>query len=138
MTHRFFFALGFALLASASLMAQSDPMSIDIPFAFHVGNDVLPPGHYSVTPRLYEIHLLKIRCTGCSGAAMTVVNSVHASKPRDKFTLEFMRYGSDYFLERVWTPGYDQGSELIKSKAEQVLVRNINTTQPALVALTKH
>ena len=138
MKNRFFATLSsLALLTSAAAFAQSDAvMQANIPFEFHVGATILPPGRYEVRPQINP-GVLSIRRRDCNASAMIVMHAVDARKTPEAATLVFNRYDDTYFLSRVWTPEYSQGRELPKSKAELEYARNSWPAQPAVVALVR-
>jgi hypothetical protein len=112
------------LLTAAAAFGQSNAvMGVDIPFEFHAGANILPAGHYEVTPEAAQ-NVLMIRCLECKAAALITVNAVEAGKAPEKGSLVFNRYNGARFLAQVWTPGRTAGQELPKSKAERELARN--------------
>ena len=136
MTYRAFAALSaLALLASASAFAQSDPIKFDIPFAFHVGDRILPAGKYSVTPSTGQTHALTIRGIENKTGLMVLTDGVYTLRRPSAPTLEFMRYGRDFFLERFQDPGYDVGRQLHPSKTEMLIAAKAAETKPHLIVL---
>jgi hypothetical protein len=136
MTHRVFATLAtVALLTSVSLCAQGDPIQFQIPFAFHVGDRVMPAGKYSVTPRMSQGAALAIRCFETKAALMILTDAAYTAKPHGAPTLEFTRYGSEYFLERFTDPAYDRGRQLRRSKSELLIAAQVAATKPHLVTI---
>lgn len=123
-------------MALASGYAQ-DKVVADIPFQFAVGNKSLPAGEYSVTQLSPAVMLIK--SDDGSGAAMALANPAQANKAPDEAKLVFHRYGDQYFLFQVWTPGSNTGREVAKSKLERELARRQlahNASQRLLVYVT--
>ena len=133
----------FATLSSLTLLtvgaafAQSDAvMQADIPFAFHIGAQILPAGHYQVRPS--GVHdILSITCRECKAGAMIVMDRAYAGKTPVLATLVFNRYDKTRFLSRVWIPEYSQGKELSKSKAELEFARDSSPVPQVEVALVR-
>ena len=101
------------LFTTAALFAQTGNqrlMKVNIPFAFSVGDATLPAGQYL----LYTINPdWGIRFATIDGKHNAFVNTLpnYPSKPSENSRLVFRRYGSEYFLEQVWTAG----DELVRS-----------------------
>ena len=101
------------LFATAALFAQTGNqrlMKVNIPFAFSAGDAKLPAGQYL----LYTISPdWGIRFATIDGKHNAFVNTLpnYPSKPSENSRLVFRRYGSEYFLEQVWTAG----DELVRS-----------------------
>ena len=135
MTNRILATLGLlSLLTSVSLVAQSDPLKIEIPFAFHVGDKLLPAGHYRVTPGPHPF-LSTIRSLDSDMSMMILTEGVYAAKGPKEPTFQFTRYGDAYFLERIWSQGEILGRQLRKSNAELEMARQTPPVQPTLVSL---
>lgn len=135
MTNRILATLSvLSLLTSVSLSAQSDPLRIEIPFAFHVGDKLLPAGHYRVTPGAQPF-LSTIRSFDSDVSMMILTDGVYAAKGPKEPTLQFKRYGDAYFLERIWSQGQTLGRQLHKSAAELEMAKQTQSVQPILVSL---
>ena len=113
-----------ALLAAPAVYAQST-MRVDIPFQFHVQNQVLPAGAYRVS---YDAAFQRMALLLPDGSGMFLPAHT-AYRPRAEYvgSLVFHKYGNAYFLRQVWTPGGPYGFGLLASKAE----REIAKVQPA-------
>ncbi len=137
MKSRIFFTLSsLTLLTAAAALAQSGSvMHADIPFEFHVGKTVLPAGHYDIRPN-YLQGILFLKCAECSqaGALVRTTGTEAATLPKTG-ELVFHRYGEMYFLSRVWSPGYHQGSELPPSKSEREFLRGGSSGLAADIAI---
>jgi hypothetical protein len=110
------------------------PLHAMIPFDFIVRGKSFPAGKYEVrrtndSPETLEIQNVKTRET-----AMFNTDPVEARKTPGNAKLVFHRYGDDYFLSQVWTPGDDTGRELVPSHKERHELARINTP-PETVAI---
>ncbi len=126
-----------ALLTAATAFAQGpDVLQADIPFAFHVSQNVLPAGHYDVI-RQVGSNLLTFRCSDRHASATVISSGINAPKTQEAGKLVFNRYGRAYFLSTVWSPGVSLGRLLPKSKAEREMARNASAAPPVEVALIR-
>ena len=48
---------------------------------------------------------------------------------RTKSTLVFHKYGDQYFLEQIWSGGEQTGSQLLESRSERTVRRQLAQTQ---------
>ena len=123
------------LLVAATGFAQ-EPLKTNIPFDFTVGKTWMGAGEYLVqfdipgTVRIMSADH-KTSCT-----VITIgVQTEKMSEAGKAGKLVFHRYGETYFFSQVWRPGYDQGREVPKSKAELEVARNLGGGQLANIRL---
>ena len=111
--------IGCLLFSAASLLGQTTAsqrlMVINVPIAFRVGDQSLPPGQYhifTVTPER------SIRITHAKGkpAAIVLTMPQYASAPSENDRLVFRRYADKYFLTEVWTAGQNVARNPMLSK----------------------
>ena len=115
-------AIAFAT-AVVSAQAQSAKTVIShIPFEFVVADQTLPAGEYRVNRSIGNA--LKIS-TG-DAAAFRLTNEIEPSKDR-RARLVFHRYGNQYFLAEVWTGAGEAGRQLLKSRQERAIEREMST-----------
>src|SRR5258705_13572224 len=94
---------GVALLGAASLFAQgSQKLIVEVPFAFHVGNSMLPAGEYTVDR---DANILRLRSDDAKSSVMIHTNGVQKLNAPTQGQLVFNKYGDEYFLSQVWNPG---------------------------------
>lgn len=108
-----------ALLAGAfAAMGQTRPgdMIVNVPFAFVVGRQALPAGHYIVAAVDDNIRIFNSQT---SGLYVPTHGALRANSDGSK--LVFHRYGDTYFLSAVWVTGNTIGRELFRSRAEREL-----------------
>jgi len=91
------------VMAFASVLAFGQGLverqSFVIPFAFSVGNKVLPAGEYSVSR---EAEVLRIQSKDGKRNALALPIRSGETRPADQAKLTFKRYGNDYQLSQVW------------------------------------
>ena len=110
-------------LAVAVASAQSTtPMNFRTPFAFAIGDQLLPAGEYTVRVVSVTGTLLFSKA---DGTASGFVNSLPLQKTEfeDRSKLVFHRYGSQYYLSEIWTTGYRTGRTIIQHPSELNLAK---------------
>jgi hypothetical protein len=113
-----------ALFGALGLQAagpEQNAVVAKVPFAFTVGEKMLPAGVYTIAPG--AVRLLWIRGDSWRDSANVLVIPANAGKSRAKGALVFHKYGRSYFLREVWTGGGDQGARIRESKAEREYLR---------------
>lgn len=112
--------------AAVPMFAQHyGPMKVTVPFNFAVENQRLQAGEYTIE----RVANLTLRIRSSDGRVST---AFIAFPTQGKATLKqgrcvFHRYGSDYFLAKIWTPGLDVGWEVLRGKLEMELAKNGTT-----------
>ncbi len=102
----------------------------NVPFAFHVGNELMPAGEYQVA-HINSRDMLLIR--GVKNKQVIVVHGLPSGKYADETAkLVFHRYGDTYFLRQVWIPNFN-ANELFESKAEKEYANRWNRPEPTAV-----
>ncbi|MGH9931324.1 MAG: hypothetical protein ACREA9_19130 [Pyrinomonadaceae bacterium] len=134
-----------ALLTVAGLSsakAQTQPglqLKASIPFAFSVGNQVMPAGEYTVrcTNPSSDMKILQLRSTDGRESALVRTSSV-IGKSQDVAKLVFYRYRDQYFFAQVWLPSEAIGLQAAKSRAEKQMARELaaNKSAKETVAVT--
>ena len=122
MTKRLFCNLSVILLASVSAFAQQ-PIKVQIPFSFHVGQSILPAGEYTADSNVAQ-GILRLRSGDYKSNVMIMSNHVQSNTTSDASKLVFHKYADQYFLYQVWTAGSNSGRELRQSKPEMRLAAN--------------
>jgi len=125
-----------AALTGAGLCA-GDATHFKIPFAFHVGNKVMPAGSYDVST-LTDPAALVISCFECKKSMVVLTNGISLYKAAELPTLQFQRYGEEYFLEKYLNGPLSMGRAFYKSKAELEIAKRSTAVQPDLVAVKAH
>ena len=117
---------GFLLLLPLAQAQVSQSIQGNVPFAFQVGNTVLPAGEYIVHPLRSGSPALQIQSSEAKGKTIMCLSvptqTTSAQEPR----MIFHRYGSTYFLSQIWSGGgLNTGSEFAPSKAERAMARQM-------------
>jgi len=127
-----------AIIGFAGLRAR---VSADVPFNFIIGDKEFKAGKYTIgrVPAMGTSETLILRSADNTEAFNFNVNNVYGKgEPRAK--LVFNRYGNQYFLAQVFDGQSEQGSALLKSKAEREAAKKRdvitqNATEPEVVAV---
>jgi len=131
------------LLLGATAHAQltGAPIRINIPFDFNIRGKTLPAGDYEVKRINDEVESLEISNVKHShDHAMFETEPVDARKAPRHAELVFHRYGDEYFLSEIWTPGVGTGRELFMSRQERAVKQemakdNNGQSEPQTVAV---
>jgi hypothetical protein len=118
--------LAFMTAVMSSAQSRRQNLQASIPFDFVVGDKALAAGEYvvgKITSSSDEGIMVHSRDSRQSAIQLTSAVQAHAAKNRAM--LIFHRYGSAYFLEQVWTSGSAEGREMLKSKAERAIEREL-------------
>jgi hypothetical protein len=112
--------------AGVSANAQSSRTVVsNVPFEFVVGGNALPAGEYRITRALGNA--LTIRSADANAAAMRLTIEIQPGKDKQHARLVFHRYGNSYFLAEVWSGAGDMGRQLLKSRQERAIERELST-----------
>jgi hypothetical protein len=111
--------------AVVSANGQSRHQVAKIPFEFVVGDNNLPAGQYDVTAMTSNDAVLRITNSEQRQTAIRLTQTISHTKPADKGKLVFRRYADRYFLAEVWSAGDTSGRQLMKSKQERAIEREL-------------
>lgn len=117
-------AVGMALAASAAVYAQtSTTLRVDVPFAFSASGKMMPAGTYLLAQEQ------KVSAVWIKGnRSMIAITTGHLA-PKSEYEqprLVFECYGSECFLQQIWTGGNSSGVRVRTSAREQELAgRNV-------------
>ena len=122
--------LAVASLSSTSHAQSSDALAkVNVPFGFEVGSQHFAAGVYTV--RMLSDHLMSINGKSDSGLAMA--NRDTDLKPSAQGKVIFRRYGSQFYMREVWTPGGSTHLRCVKTKTERQAERTLLASDPAQV-----
>lgn len=127
-------AAGLAIIgAVAPARAQSNPMRVDIPFAFLAGEQNLPSGIYWVQLDA-QFHTLSLRAINERASSRLLVRDSRVGRnPSEAFrgVLSFQKYGATLVLKGLYAAGAVERHDLRPSKAEMELVKATGVTETA-------
>ncbi len=108
-----------ALTALALAAVPATLMTAKIPFAFHVGSNAFPAGTYVVSNAGSAGVVILRNEQDTKKNVATITNTNYSSSANEKATLQFHRYGDQYFLAKVMPAGTTTNLELQKSRSER-------------------
>lgn len=92
----------------------------DIPFAFHVGDRLMPAGRYRVQPLLTSA--FEISADNRNGERAAFVTApAGGGKIHDNSSLVFLRSGNQSYLSQIWRAGMANGYHLPKTKQQEAV-----------------
>jgi hypothetical protein len=122
------------MLTAVSVAAQSERSKITIPFSFIVGEKTLPAGEYTVEPnRRNSDRYWLVQNRDSRTSCLFTTMSVRANQTQEETKLVFHRYGDQYFLSQIWTPGANSGRELLMPGLERKLAKNAKIERQTIV-----
>jgi len=120
-------AMMLVLGAVVPVMAQySGPMKVTVPFSFVVENDRMHAGDYTIQ-RVADGRLRIQSNDGRTAATFLAFPKQGKATPEQAHFI-FRRYGSEYFLATIWTPGQEVGWEVLQGKLETELARKATSS----------
>jgi hypothetical protein len=131
------------VIAALSAYAQMPGTALraSIPFDFNVRGKVLPAGEYEIRRITDEPGVLIISSlTDNHERAMFDTQPVETRQLSSQSQFVFHRYGESYFLSEIFAGGGQTGRELLRSRQERDLSREMasNRTGPEMVAVTAY
>ena len=137
---RKFFAAGlFTVLASTYSYGQNVPQPIaqaTVPFRFQMGWASMPAGTYVISSESGGLVLFRGLAGKPAAAILTLPASRHGKSLNS--SLQFTRYGDDYFLAKIRTEDLPDGLAFPKSKREKELARSAAFSHTDEIALQTH
>jgi len=128
-----------ALLAAVPAQAQLPgvPIRVTIPFDFNVRGKTLSAGKYEIRRIGDQPDGLLIYNVTNHQHAVFESEPVQTSRAPRRGEVVFHEYGDTYFLAQIWTGGEEEGRELIPSRDEKRLERDLADKggAPVMVAL---
>ena len=111
-----------ALMLVPPAIAQSQHLTVTVPFDFYVATKLLPAGTYTVKPGSQGE---AIQIAGRNGQTAFVLTKALTRNPRPGSNrVAFRQYGDASFLVGIYWADYPNGRETVTSSMEQRLARN--------------
>lgn len=132
MTKRVIHSLSVILLAAVSAFAEQ-PVTVQIPFSFHVGNSVFPAGSYRADTDVAP-GVLRLRSDDGKKAVMAIYTHVQSNAPSRGSKLVFHKYADQYFLYQIWSSGSSDGGQLPRSRRETEIATTGHRSIEAILA----
>ncbi len=122
------FATAVAANAQVSRVASnetSNNLMVVIPFEFTLDYKTMPAGEYLVQTLGTAGNGLLIQSIDGKTSAFRPSEAIEQERNRDNARLVFHRYGDRYFLSQVWCGGDSAGRQLMKSRDELEMEREV-------------
>lgn len=126
--------VGFAL-AGIGLYAQGKDVIAKVPFAFYMGDKVMPQGTYRFS-EIANRGIVTVRSAAAANSLATV--AIMGDKQEQAPRLVFTCYNGTCFLSQVWAGYSSQGVALPHSKRERAMASNGLTGTLAVIKLAVH
>lgn len=117
---------------------SSQQLTVDVPFAFNVGNTELPAGEYTVKIINPSSDRAVLQIRDAKGQSSTLVGTTDiVGRSVTSAKLSFNQYGAQYFLAQVWMAGDATGLTTSRSSAERAAIKQVgmNGRSSSLVAI---
>src|SRR5579864_6818070 len=111
------------LAVGVSKGQSTEPLTFRTPFAFVVGDQLLPAGEYTI--RVVSLTgTLSVR--SADGTAHVFINSRPLQKldTESRFKLVFHHYGVHYYASEIWALGYRTGRSIMQCPSELELAKS--------------
>jgi len=112
-------------LATAVVSNAQRQLTANVPFDFVIGDKALPSGEYAVNRATSDGSVLTIQSADNKESAVRLTNSIQPKSDNSNARLVFHRYGSTYFVAEVWAGGDREGRQLLQSKREKAMQKEI-------------
>lgn len=99
-----------------------DTLNVDVPFSFYIENTHLPAGNYSIRG-IDSSDPFDLLITNKNDTVEVdfLTSAARIEQPTIDPELEFQKFGSHYFLSRIWLEGMNRGFLLMKPRMQQKL-----------------
>ncbi len=129
-----FVGIAVILLAAGVASAQStEPFNFRTPFAFVVGDTLVPAGAYAVRV-VSPTGTLSIRGEEENVSVLTGSLPIQGQEASNRYKLIFHRYGEHYYISEIWAPGYQTGRTIQPRASELELAKNEKTQHVTVYA----
>jgi hypothetical protein len=124
-----------AVVLAAPVSAQTVALNASVPFDFVVGGRTMPAGSYLVSSEgVHGILAIRNESTGVA-PTFIISNAAYGAMDSGGGVLTFNRYGSDYFLAKVWDGSRAAGRSIPMSKTERERVKSSSLGKPEVVTI---
>lgn len=122
---RMFLALSAACLSGSALSAQTYRITAEIPFAFHVNDNVQPAGKYLLAEKSGAVHMPAMTSVADGRSVFVIGANQSLDTVRNSGTkVVFHCYsGNGCFLAEIW-PGNGLGTSVPKSRTEKEILKD--------------
>ena len=114
-----------ALVAAVGTARAQSPVniSVDVPFDFYVGDQLMPAGRYTVKRAVKDNDRTLVVAGEDEDDRTAALTAPVGGRGSKQSALVFHRYGGEHFLRSAWTGGDAEGREFRESKRERAARR---------------
>lgn len=114
-----------ALVAAVTDARAQSPvnLSVDVPFDFYVGDQLMPAGRYTVKRAVKDTNRTLVVAGENKDERAAAATAPAAGRESKQSALVFHRYGGEHFLRAAWTAGDAEGRAFTESKRERAARR---------------
>jgi hypothetical protein len=116
-------------VVSANAQTRGRSLEANVPFDFIVGDQTMAAGQYSISQITQQADDIAVRSAASSANAIRLTNGVEADETPKQSKLVFHQYGDKFYLAQIWTVANREGRELLKSRSEKTLERELSASQ---------
>lgn len=135
--------IGFLFVVSSiSAFAQTPLVKANIPFDFQVNGKAMAAGEYTIVQPTSPADTIIVRSVQKPSPALAIFRRTASTEVATKSQLVFRRYGNQYFMANMQVQGVAGNLELLTTKAERNLVKELsgrflanNKVEPELVTV---
>jgi len=103
------------LLSVATSHAQTQKISVSVPFDFRIGTQHMTAGQYAITTGDgYGVIIRGLSTTDTAHVMTTSIGSKHPEQ--EPLRLVFRTVGNEHYLVQVWSPGLQDGRRIALPK----------------------
>lgn len=134
-----------ALVAAVGTARAQSPVniSVDVPFDFYVGDQLMPAGRYTVKRAARDTNRALLIAGEDGGDRAAAMTTPTVGREARQSALVFHRHGEQHYLRAAWTVGETEGRAFRESKLERaarerrrLLVKNEGGVKPEVVEVT--
>jgi hypothetical protein len=104
---------------------QTGSVKVKVPFSFILGDKAYPAGEYGFLAGKANV---VVQNSDGTRIAMRMANHVTGRSPGKSGQVIFECYIDQCFLSQIWTPGQDDGRQLLRSRREMwVATKHVGT-----------
>ena len=124
------------LAAGAANGQSTEPLTFRTPFAFVIGDQLVPAGEYTIR-LVSQPGTLSVASADWTVHVFINSHPVQKLDTESRFKLVFHRYGIHYYLSEIWTPGYRTGRSIMRRPSELELAKSSAPQHVILYADTR-
>jgi hypothetical protein len=127
-------ALSLGAAPSGPAAAQTQSVTVNIPFDFSANDQNVPAGTYRISLQAPR-YLSLVDTQSTKKQYLMLVQPTWEQNSKGWGRLIFRQYGESNYLYQVWMPGQGEGRQFVRSRTEQETLRGLKSSSLAQVQL---